>query len=83
MHLLAKAEPITAICGIPSVMPRVEMSGMRISAATVWLTNVAADKLNINIISSAIHGLSSGSAESQIDTTLYNDQPDLFLIFNK
>jgi hypothetical protein len=53
---------MTAISGICSEMPSVEMTGIRISEATVWLTKVAAVKQNIRMITSATHGSDRGSA---------------------
>ena len=58
----AKAEPMTAISGMPRDMPRVAMTGMRISEATVWLTKVAAVRQNSRMITSAIHGWPRGRA---------------------
>lgn len=57
----ANAEPITATSGVPSVIPSVEITGIKIRAATVWLTKVAVVSVNRMIMISAIHGASSGS----------------------
>ena len=57
----ANAEPITATSGVPRVIPSVDITGIKMRAATVWLTKVAVVSVNRMIMISAIHGASSGS----------------------